>query len=273
MISFSVCVFKDEQNVFLLRPSAWEYFADPFILGRKDDVVYVLVEVYRRLLRKGDISLLTIDLLRQTYRLDSLIEEPYHLSYPCVIRKGDAEYVFPESEAASAQYLYRLEWVQDRLRASKAAALPGRYIDLTIRAQENGMHVAQFYNGTSNANGFLFEADIVLEGAQELRLGDQVRIKGRRRPGGRIEGPSQPFQRPGVEYGSGLDFVDASGRLVSPQALGLPRLVIELQDRMHHLSQSDGFMAFDVKTRAVSLFGRRAFFGSDVQVQERLKSA
>lgn len=273
MISFSVCVFKDEQSVFMLRPGIREYFADPFILGVQDDTVYVLVEVYRRLRRKGDICLLVVDFRRRSYRLEPLIEEEHHLSYPCVIRKDANDYVMPESEAASVQYLYRLEWTQQHLHARKVAALPGRYIDLTVRSQEDGRHVAQFYNGTSNANGFLFEADLILDGTDEIRFGEELRVKGRRRPGGRIEVGAQPFQRPGVDYGSGLDFVDASGGLVSPETLGLPMLVCAFQHRMHHLSQSHGRMTFDVKEKVVPRFVRQGFFGSAAQVREHLESA
>jgi len=272
VISFSVCVFKDEQSVFLLRPGIREYFADPFILGVHGDTAYVLVEVYRRRRRKGDICLLTVDFQRQAYRLESLIEETYHLSYPCVIRMGSDEYVMPESEAASAQYLYRLEWERQSLRASKTAALPGRYVDLTVRPQDDGRYVAQFFNGTSNSNGVLFEADLMFDGTEVIRLGEEVRVRGRRRPGGRIEGGPQPFQRPGVDYGSGLDLVDASGQLVAPEALGLPALVSALQHRMHHLSQSHGCMTFDVKEKVAPRLVRQGFFGSAAQVKARIES-
>jgi hypothetical protein len=267
MISFSVCVIKDEENVFLLRPNALEYFADPFIFSVSNDSVYVLVEFYRRFRRKGEICLLTINFQRKSYSVDPLISENYHLSYPCVIRKDSNCYVFPESEAASAQYLYLLEWEGRFLKARKTVALSGRYVDLTVRAESDGRYNAQFYNGTSNSNGYLLEAEIMLNGAKEITLGREIRVKGRRRPGGLVEGMVQPFQRPNVEYGSGLDLVDASGELVSPKNLGYPSLVCTLQDRMHHLSQAEGIMAFDVKEGGARI-RRKGNFSSASQILE-----
>lgn len=272
MISFSVCVFKDEESVFFLRPSIREYFADPFILGVNGNKTYVLVEVYRRLQRRGNISLLIVDYQRQSYSLEPLIKEAHHLSYPCVIRIGSDDYVMPESEAASTQYIYRLEWEQDYLCARRTAALLGRYVDLTIRPQEGGKYVAQFYNGTSNGNGILFEVDLTLDGTEQMHLGEMARIKGTRRPGGRIEGGPQPYQRSGVDYGSGLDFVDESGLLVSPDTLGLPMLVSTFQHRMHHLSQSHGRTTFDIKSKVAPRFLRQGFFGSAAQVQARIET-
>lgn len=271
MISFSVCLFKNNQYVFLLRPSIFEYFADPFILATRGDTVCVLMEVYRRLHRKGDICLLEVDFQRKTYCIKPLITEGHHLSYPCVIRKGVVDYVMPESEAASVQYLYRLEWGQQSLRAHKTSALQGRYVDLTIHEEPNGTDVAQFYNGTTNSNGYLLETDLLLDGSDEIRLGQAIKVKGRRRPGGRLHGDVQPFQRTDVEYGSGLDFVDASGEVVLPERLGFPELVCALQHQMHHLNQYDNLMVFDVKERVVPRVMRKGFFATANKVQESLE--
>jgi hypothetical protein len=270
VISFSVCLFKDEQNVFLLRPSIREYFADPFILGVQEDKVYVLLEVYRRFRRKGGIWLLAADFQRKTYCLKPLIEESYHLSYPCVIHKDKQDYVMPESEQVSAQHLYRLEWSQEQLRASKVSYLPGRYVDLTVRRSEKGHYVAQFYNGTSNSNGLLFESEIFLDCGSEIRLGDEVRVKGNRRPGGWTETVAQPFQRSGVDYGSGLDFIDAFGLEISPGVLGLPAIVSLYQHRMHHLNQSYGHLTFDIKEPVTPRFCRESLFGSAALITKKI---
>lgn len=271
MISFSICVARDNGSAFLLRPSAFEYFADPFILTINGETVYILIEAYRRLRRRGDICLLTVDFRNETYRIDPLIKENHHLSYPCVLRNNGVNFVMPESEAASFQYLYRLEWVQHSLRAYKTIALPGRYVDLTVHPKTNGSYVAQFYNGTTNSNGFLLESEIILDGTKEIRLGEEIRVKGRRRPGGRVYGDVQPFQRPDVEYGSGLDFIDQAGVMFSPAEIGFPALVCALQHRMHHLNQFDSLMVFDVKDRVRPRVMHSGFFASDTQMLEYLK--
>ena len=269
MISFSICVYKNHHCVFLLRPPIWAYFADPFVLRIKEDKVHILVEVYRRFQRKGEICLLTVDFMNRSYRIDQLITEKYHLSYPCVISSSVGDFVMPESESASLQYLYKLEWKHDNLCAHKIAVLHGKYVDLTVRLHKEEGYIAQFYNGTSNANGFLFETKLILDGSNLIHLGEELRVKGRRRPGGLIVGSGpQPYQRSGDDYGNGLDFVNELEQLISPEVLGLPQIFCSVQHRSHHISQINSLIAFDLKEAVIPRLSSRGFFGTAEQINE-----
>lgn len=92
------------------------WFADPFILDVSNDRIKVLVEEYIRKDKKARISLLTLD--RHDYRLlkiDAVIKENTHLSFPFISRKGGVLSIIPENGEAGvlSQYLFN----QDRLLA------------------------------------------------------------------------------------------------------------------------------------------------------------
>lgn len=92
------------------------WFADPFILDVRDDVILVLVEECLYNNHKGRISLLTID--RHTCSLlnnETLLELPTHLSFPFIVRKEGEVLVCPESGESGKLVLYRLDLPNRRL--------------------------------------------------------------------------------------------------------------------------------------------------------------
>ncbi len=93
-------------------PEYW--FADPFILDIRANLVFVLAETMpRRDESKAFISLLTIDKQKRAIvKMESVLEEAWHLSFPCILRKEGEVYVCPESAEAERLYIYR--FVQDQ---------------------------------------------------------------------------------------------------------------------------------------------------------------
>ena len=75
------------------------WFADPFVLDVNDDEIHVLVEempVGKPHI--GVITLLKVD--RHSFELKmrkTIIEQPFHLSFPCIIRKNGRVFIYPES--------------------------------------------------------------------------------------------------------------------------------------------------------------------------------
>ena len=89
------------------------WFADPFILDISDDYIYLLVEEMRFKPHKGRIAKLTIDRRIMTIiKMDIVLEEPWHLSFPNIMRKNKKVYVYPESAYGGKLHLYEL--VQDK---------------------------------------------------------------------------------------------------------------------------------------------------------------
>lgn len=92
------------------NPYAHEYwFADPFILDVTDEYIYVLAEAMPNFNPKGVIAKLTIQRdIMTIVKVDIVLDEPWHLSFPDIIRKEDKTYVMPEAAYSKQLHLYEL---------------------------------------------------------------------------------------------------------------------------------------------------------------------
>ena len=83
------------------------FFADPFILSADDKIIKVLVEDFPYYDKRGMISLLTID--RKTYELIDkkvVLKQPFHMSYPFIMKKNGEVWVAPEASMSGKLYRY-----------------------------------------------------------------------------------------------------------------------------------------------------------------------
>ena len=97
------------------------FFADPFILSVDEKLIKVLVEDYPYYDKRGMISLLTID--RKTYELKEkkvVLKQPFHMSYPFVMRKENGEtWVAPEASQSGNLYYYTINKETGKLENQK----------------------------------------------------------------------------------------------------------------------------------------------------------
>lgn len=117
-------VFSDNpQYIWLKNPYKTQcWFADPFILDVTDDLIFLLVEEMNYKLQKGRIAKLTIS--RHTMTIDKmeiLLEEDTHLSFPNIFRNGEEVYVYPENHVSGELNLYKL--VDNATRLEKVKVL------------------------------------------------------------------------------------------------------------------------------------------------------
>ena len=102
------------------RDECW--FADPFILDVTEDYIILLVEEMRYAVHKGRIAKLTINRHNMSIeKMDILLEENTHLSFPNIWRNGNDVYVYPENYAGGGLNLYKL--VDNATRLEKVRAL------------------------------------------------------------------------------------------------------------------------------------------------------
>lgn len=83
------------------------WFADPFVLDVTDDKIFLLVEEWHYVNRRGRISRLTID--RKTYALLEvipLLQLKSHLSFPAIQRIGEDVFVYPENAKGKGLVMY-----------------------------------------------------------------------------------------------------------------------------------------------------------------------
>lgn len=92
------------------HPYKDRFFADPFILSVDSNEIKVLVEDFPYYTKRGEISMLTID--RKTYELKQktgVLSQPYHMSYPFILRKDEGEIlVLPEASQSGKLYYYTM---------------------------------------------------------------------------------------------------------------------------------------------------------------------
>lgn len=117
-------VFSDNpQYIWVKNPYKDQcWFADPFILDVTDDYIFLLVEEFQYSAPKGRIAKLTVN--RQTMtieKMEILLEEATHLSFPNIWRKGNEIFVYPENYRSGKLNLYKL--VDDATRLEKVGVL------------------------------------------------------------------------------------------------------------------------------------------------------
>jgi hypothetical protein len=158
--------------------------ADPFMV-REGGTWYMFFEVLDAESYRGKISLATSETGTEwTYR-QVVLDEPFHLSYPHVVRWNDNYYMVPESYSANSVRLYKavefpLRWIH------VADLLPGALVDASLFE-----HAGQWWMFAADQKGNnrlrLFRADTLLgpwsEHPASPVVQDDARIA---RPGGRV---------------------------------------------------------------------------------------
>lgn len=114
---------KNPQYIWVKNPYKGQcWFADPFILDVTDETIELLVEEMRYAVHKGRIAKLAINRRNMTIdRVDILLEEETHLSFPNIWRVGKDLYVYPENHDSGKLNLYKL--VDDATRLEKVQVL------------------------------------------------------------------------------------------------------------------------------------------------------
>jgi hypothetical protein len=134
-----------------------EFVADPFLL-REGSRWHLFVEVMNRKTGRGAIGLATSDDGFAWAWRRIVLDEPFHLSYPCVFRADNAIYMTPETLGADAIRLYRAEPFPDKW-VFVATLVKGKFADPTVF--EHGRRWWVFASSNYNATLHLFGAERV----------------------------------------------------------------------------------------------------------------
>jgi hypothetical protein len=108
----------DPRTLKVLQSPQGKFWADPFVISR-DGHYYVFVEEYVYRTKKAHISVLTLDEKGKLLKSETIIDKPYHMSYPHVFMYEDSYYMIPETGSNKTIELYRCirfpnEWVFER---------------------------------------------------------------------------------------------------------------------------------------------------------------
>jgi hypothetical protein len=107
-----------------------EFVADPFML-QNDDTWYMFMEVMNAETKKGEIGLATSHDARAWIYHSSILNEPFHLSYPYVFEFENEFFMVPETLGAAAVCLYKADEFPSRW-SCVARLLEGRFADPSL---------------------------------------------------------------------------------------------------------------------------------------------
>ena len=95
----------------VLHPPADHFWADPFMVSDGQGGHYCFVEELPARTQRGRIAVVHVDRLGNAQAARTILEEPWHLSYPFVFEHSGQWYMVPESSANRSVDLYRCdEW-------------------------------------------------------------------------------------------------------------------------------------------------------------------
>lgn len=83
-----------------------QYWADPFI-WRHEGGIYIFFEVFCRHRQKGHLAVASLNDDNTLSTPVTILDMPYHLSYPCLVQHDRTLYMIPESKDNNAVSLYR----------------------------------------------------------------------------------------------------------------------------------------------------------------------
>lgn len=98
-------ILTDKETPFTVIKNSFRYWAaDPFIFEH-DGKAYIFAELYDYVKCRGCLGYCELNEKRVSWK--PVIEEAYHLSYPCIFRSGQEIYIMPESGAGDELVLYK----------------------------------------------------------------------------------------------------------------------------------------------------------------------
>lgn len=108
-----------------------EYFADPFLIEHESRS-FLFVERFSYRTGRGSIAVLRLGPQGEIQPPETVLDRPYHLSYPCIVRSSDTFFMVPESGEHERIELYTCKRFPDRWEL-EAVLLDGvRFADATL---------------------------------------------------------------------------------------------------------------------------------------------
>jgi len=114
-----------------LVPSPDRYWADPFVIARGENY-YVFIEEKLYQTGLGRIACLTLDKDGNLLLNQSVLERPYHLSYPFIFEYHDEMYMLPESAQNRTLEVYRCKQFPDQWEFVKNLMFDMYVVDATL---------------------------------------------------------------------------------------------------------------------------------------------
>lgn len=193
-------------------PPRGAFWADPF-LAKMESKTYLFFEEFVRKTELGRISCTEVRPDGSIGKPRTVLERPYHLSYPFIFEHRGGFYMIPETSQNQTIEVYRCARIPDQWEYHKTIMQGVRAVDATLVEHEGlwWMFVNVAEDGGSTRDELhLFYSDDPLSGDWALHSMNPVISDVRRaRPGGRIlfrnGGLVRPSQDSSLRYGYALN--------------------------------------------------------------------
>ena len=124
-------LLDDRTSRFTSIPNTWRYWAgDPHAI-EENGKTFVFAELYDRILRRGVIGCCELDAQGPTpWKI--VLKQPFHLSYPHLLRQGEDIYMIPESYVGREIAVYKAVHFPERWEKVKVLKSEWVTVDSTV---------------------------------------------------------------------------------------------------------------------------------------------
>jgi hypothetical protein len=137
-----------------------EFIADPFLIY-ENNTFYMFFEIFSSITSEGDIGLAeSNDGINWTYK-QIILDEPFHLSYPCVFKYNNQYYMIPETAATHSVRLYKAHDFPYNWSFEKILINGKDFVDSTIFYYNNTWWL--FTEGRNDYSLYLYFSDSPLD--------------------------------------------------------------------------------------------------------------
>ena len=143
-VAFRMCD-KDGKYQIVDMPDG-TYIADPFMY-EADGEHYLFVELFEKNKNKACIAYYKFIDGKPVYQ-EKIIDQPYHMSYPCIFEHNGAHYMIPETSANLSIDLYQATEFPNKWKKVKTLFSGARYIDTTVLQQADKYYAVSYHKAT-----------------------------------------------------------------------------------------------------------------------------
>lgn len=196
------------------------WIADP-ILVFVDGERYIFVEAYEKKRGKAAIGYYHFEDDKPIYK-GLIIENSYHMSYPCVFEHDGTYYMIPESSANNSITLYKAEHFPDKWVKDKDLIAEEKYVDSTVISNGNKTILISYRSTKKGWELVQFALDM-----ENKKLTEESKVfygENIGRPAGYVfDGNMRPAQDCRRKYGENLLIYEVNS--LQPYAEHLVRIV------------------------------------------------
>ncbi len=250
---------KNQEKYNIVKAPAGTWIADPFLCEAEGEH-YLFVELYEDAKKKACIGYYKI-VDEQPVFQGKIIDQPYHLSYPCVFEYNGEYYMIPESSANKTVDLYRATHFPDKWEREKTLIEKDRYVDTTVFKVNNCLYAISYRKHNREWKLDFYKLDIDEKAVQLLN--SKVYGTNVARPAGAfdIEGVRRPAQDCSLKYGESLIIYevccsnDGDYDEKAIEKINIKNFPIDMKlNRVHTYNQDSVYECIDAFTEKIEVF-------------------